>query len=457
MFCTNCLARKCCGGIASRDLLHNNTSMKYHVMLDEKSKTPNRTGQRSRPRWLVRSAALAAVLGTLAAGCGDDSGDNDDVNGGAAGESNVAGAATSGSAAGGTHGGGTHPAIGGAGMGGEGAADTAHPAFAVEGDRRISYTPTNDLEFSEFFIAHHQMAIDMALEVIERGSNADVKAMAQKMIDVQRAEVLTLETVRAQLSGTVPLPPVDVHAEIEMESIGSASGTKLDEMFLLEMIPHHAAGLAPAHRSLPFLESAELQQMASDMMKAQATEIGEMHALLRKLGAMGAGEDMGASDPARPDFGLVGDRRLPLTPENDVEFIDFFVPHHEMAVEMAEHVVAHGQSPDVKAMATMMADAQSAEITLMREKRAELAGSANSPAMPDDPHAMREMEAMSTMSGAELDRMFLQEMIVHHSSALPTSHRAKPHVTDAELRALSDTMFDAQATEIGEMQLMLDE
>ncbi len=64
---------------------------------------------------------------------------------------------------------------------------------------------------------------------------------------------------------------------------------------------------------------------------------------------------------------------------------------------------------------------------------------------------------MMSMSGAELDRMFQQEMIVHHSSALPTSHRAKPHVTDAELRALTDTMFDAQAIEIGEMQLMLDE
>ncbi len=128
--------------------------------------------------------------------------------------------------------------------------------------------------------------------------------------------------------------------------------------------------------------------MASAMMKAQATEIGEMHAVLRELGATGAGEDMGTSDPARPDFGLVGDRRLPFTPENDLEFIDFFVPHHEMAVEMAEHVVAHGRSPDVKAMATMMADAQSAEIARLREKRAELAGSANSPAMPEDPHAM---------------------------------------------------------------------
>jgi hypothetical protein len=30
---------------------------------------------------------------------------------------------------------------------------------AVEGDRRIPYTPTNDVELVEFFIKHHQMAI----------------------------------------------------------------------------------------------------------------------------------------------------------------------------------------------------------------------------------------------------------------------------------------------------------
>jgi uncharacterized protein (DUF305 family) len=51
--------------------------------------------------------------------------------------------------------------------------------------------------------------------------------------------------------------------------------------------------------------------------------------------------------------------------------------------------------------------------------------------------------------------MFLQEMIVHHSTALPTSHRAKPHVMDPELRELADAMFDDQAREVGEMQEML--
>ncbi len=423
-----------------------------NVMLNERPENRASHGRVYQPRWLVRSAALAVIVGTLSAGCSDDGSDGGDL--GAAGESNVAGASAAGAGAGGTHAGsGGAPAA----HGGQ-AGDTAdHPAFAIQGDRRIPYTPRSDLEFAEFFMAHHQMAIDMALEVTERGSNPKVKAMAEQIIEAQTAEIMTLQAVLDQLSGTVPLAPVDVHAETDMESMSAATGAELDQMFLLEMIPHHAAGLAPAHRSQPFLDNAELQQMAVDIQKAQAKEIGAMHALLRELGATGAGEDRGASDPERPDFGLVGDRRLPLTPADDVEFIDFFVPHHEMAVEMAEHVVAHGESAAVKAMATMMIDAQSAEMDLMRDKRADLAGSAKSPPLAEDPHAMEEMDAMMGMNGADLDRMFLQEMIVHHSSALPTSHRAKPHVSDVELQALTDSMFDDQAKEIGKMQTMLDE
>ncbi|MDF3068022.1 MAG: hypothetical protein K0R38_3623 [Polyangiaceae bacterium] len=69
---------------------------------------------------------------------------------------------------------------------------------------------------------------------------------------------------------------------------------------------------------------------------------------------------------------------------------------------------------------------------------------------------MAEMAEMMQLEGAELDEMFLREMIVQHATALPTSHRAKPHVMDAELRDLADAMFDDQAREVGGMQAMLE-
>jgi uncharacterized protein (DUF305 family) len=403
---------------------------------------------------LLLSITLTALSGA-AVGCSDDDADHSGDGGehSAGSSSGGSGHTTAGTHSGGTHTGGTAGDAGsGAGVGG----DVAAEALAVEGDRRIPYTPTNDLQFVEFFIMHHQMAIDMAEHEVAHGSAADVKAIAQAVIDAQTAEVQTLMTIREQLDGEVAPPPEDPHAVAEMEAMEGVSGAELDAMFLLEMIPHHASALGPAHRALPYLENPTLKKMAADIIAAQAKEIGELRTRLLEEGAMGAGEDHAPASAGRADFGLEGDRRIPLTPEDDVTFIDFFVPHHQMAIEMADHVIAHGTDPAVKAMATTMKETQTSEVELMLGKREELAGSAEPEPMPADPHAMEEMAEMMQLEGAELDEMFLREMIIHHSTALPTSHRAKPHVMDAELRELADAMFDDQAREVGEMQEMLE-
>ncbi|HEY8943591.1 MAG TPA: DUF305 domain-containing protein, partial [Polyangiaceae bacterium] len=63
-----------------------------------------------------------------------------------------------------------------------------------------------------------------------------------------------------------------------------------------------------------------------------------------------------------------------------------------------------------------------------------------------------EMDEMMAASGTELDRMFLEQMSAHHAAALPTAHRAKPRVENAELRAMSDDIYHSQAQEVGEME-----
>jgi uncharacterized protein (DUF305 family) len=165
---------------------------------------------------------------------------------------------------------------------------------------------------------------------------------------------------------------------------------------------------------------------------------------------------MAETEPNRPDFGLVGDRRVPLTPD-DVTFIDFFVPHHEMAVMMAEHVLAHGENAEIRALAQQMRTAQLEEIETMQAVREELTGAADSPPMPADPHMEPEMAEMMEASGLELDLMFLEEMIPHHAGGLPTAHRAKPHVENEQLATMSDDIYYAQAHEIGEMERLLTE
>jgi uncharacterized protein (DUF305 family) len=331
-------------------------------------------------------------------------------------------------------------------------------AIEVEGDRRVPFTPANDRAFAEFFIEHHQMAVHMAEYTAENGADEEVKAMATQMAEAQTAEIAVLEAALADLADTdaPPAMPPDPHAEADMEHMMTLSGAELDQMFLIDMIAHHASALPTAHRATTTLEREDLKGLAEDMFEAQAKEIGEMRAMLVEMGVDSSGEDLAPAEASRPDFGLEGDRRIPLTPEDDIAFIDFFVTHHEMAMQMAEAEVARGADEEVKAMAQMMLTTQMAEVETMRTVRMRLAGDANSPSMPTDPHADPEMAAMEQMSGEELDMMFLMEMIPHHASALPTAHRALPHVMEAELRTLATEMFNAQAEEIGQMRAMLD-
>jgi uncharacterized protein (DUF305 family) len=435
----------------------------------------------SRPRFyrlpcMSAYAALLALSGVSASGCSDDdddtsmgmgtvrpgtggtgTGGSSTGTGGSSSGSSGAGGSTGGSGAGGASGSASNTG----GSGGTSASDagTAPPArdtAPLVGDRRIPFSPDNDVEFAQFFAEHHRMAIEMSEHVVERGENAAVQSLAERIISQQTQELEVLEAVLAGAGSAMPpAMPDDPHVEAEMAFMETLSGAELDEMFLLDMIPHHASGLPPAHRAPSQLEREELRTMANDIFEAQSTEIGEMRTLLAELGIMEAGEDRGATADERPDFGLQGDRRVPLTPR-DWEFVDFFISHHEMAVVMAEHELENGDNEEVIAMAQSMRDAQTEELETLRRIRTELAGSAGPPSMPADPHADPEMMEMLSTTGAELDRMFLTEMIPHHASGLPTAHRATPHVQNEELRTLADEMYQAQSEEIGEMKELLD-
>ena len=48
-------------------------------------------------------------------------------------------------------------------------------------------------------IEHHQGAIDMAKEELDNGVNADVKALCDRIISSQAAEIETMKTILATL------------------------------------------------------------------------------------------------------------------------------------------------------------------------------------------------------------------------------------------------------------------
>jgi uncharacterized protein (DUF305 family) len=150
------------------------------------------------------------------------------------------------------------------------------------------------------------------------------------------------------------------------------------------------------------------------------------------------------------------DGAQPVVVENDVQFVDAMVPHHEMAVMMADLVLANGSDPHTKEMAQTMKDAQIAEIAELKETRKRIAGSDEVPAN-HDPHMDADMDLLEGANGAELDRLFLEHMLPHHAGAIQIAHNALPVLKEANLKAMATNIIVDQSGEIGMIQEMLNE
>ena len=146
----------------------------------------------------------------------------------------------------------------------------------------------------------------------------------------------------------------------------------------------------------------------------------------------------------------------PVVVDNDLEFIDALVPHHEMAVMMADLVLEKGSDAHVKEMAQTMKTAQTGEIAELKATRKRIDGSDEVPEM-HDPHMDEDMDMMNGASGAALDRMFLEHMLPHHAGAIQIAHNAMPNLKEANLKTMAGKIIADQAEEIGMIQDMLSE
>jgi uncharacterized protein (DUF305 family) len=64
------------------------------------------------------------------------------------------------------------------------------------------------------------------------------------------------------------------------------------------------------------------------------------------------------------------------------------------------------------------------------------------------------MRDLSNLSGAKLDKVFLEDMVHHHMGAIMTARSVEPFIEHEELRTLTETIIRTQSGEIQTMQTL---
>lgn len=184
---------------------------------------------------------------------------------------------------------------------------------------------------------------------------------------------------------------------------------QVDLMFIDMMTPHHASAVAMAEVARTRAERPELRSLAEDIIESQRAEIAQMQSWREQwypdapavpmmsmeqmkttmgemMGEMPGG--MMGTPGAMPGPGGMGmmmdiEQEITdlctMTEGLDLAFIEAMVPHHQMAVMMAQMATMRVEHPELRALAQTMIDDQQREIELMQAWRAAWSAAATPP------------------------------------------------------------------------------
>lgn len=156
--------------------------------------------------------------------------------------------------------------------------------------------------------------------------------------------------------------------------LGNHMTGSIDSHFIEQMIPHHADAVAMATIALVKAQHPEIKQLAADITRSQTDEIQKMKMWYTTWygkdvpnGLSDTGHGMGSG---MMQGGMMGDAtdmdKLKTSSTFDKSFMEEMIPHHQMAVMMAQMLQNSTDRPEMKQLATDIIEAQTKEINQMR-------------------------------------------------------------------------------------------
>ncbi|MFZ1249981.1 MAG: DUF305 domain-containing protein [Candidatus Microsaccharimonas sp.] len=143
----------------------------------------------------------------------------------------------------------------------------------------------------------------------------------------------------------------------------------------------------------------------------------------------------------------------------DRNFIANMIAHHQGAVDMAKKALTSAKHQELKDMANNIISAQEKEISEMTSWQKDWGYPSTSADNMMDHGAMGMMDDMANMTtelegktGDEFDKAFIEQMIMHHQSAIDMAAPGEQNAQHQEVKDLTKAIVAAQSGEITQMQ-----
>jgi uncharacterized protein (DUF305 family) len=147
-----------------------------------------------------------------------------------------------------------------------------------------------DLRFIDAMILHHQGAVEMAQEALEKSSRPEIQELAQSIIDGQEQEISQMQEWRQAWYPDAPAEPVAFDTTMGhtmampkamqdgmmMSGDLGAADEEFDLRFINAMIPHHEGAVVMAQEVLEKSNRPEVKELAQAIIDAQQPEIDQM-------------------------------------------------------------------------------------------------------------------------------------------------------------------------------------
>jgi uncharacterized protein (DUF305 family) len=141
----------------------------------------------------------------------------------------------------------------------------------------------------------------------------------------------------------------------------------IDQHFITQMIPHHDGAIAMAKLALERSSNEDVLTLAKNIIEAQERENTDMRSWYQTW----FGSDVSPSnssgmmhmDSMEGDIDVLSS----VSAESfDREFLEQMIPHHEMAIMMANMLLSGTERAEMKQLGENIINSQSSEIELMR-------------------------------------------------------------------------------------------